>query len=105
MVFNIPRTVRDSLLKLWDFSPIRIRKNFKIKVLSIDPSFLVNIASKGTSLKSVPWTLAEFYFNRGLQRPYAGTYTILQKTINGFLCLLIVFLTSEIHQLNFEGRD
>ena len=30
-------------------------------------------------LKSVPWTLAEFYFNRGLQIPYTGTCIILQK--------------------------
>ena len=53
-------------------------------------------------LKSVPWTLAEFYFNRGLQRPYTGTCIILQKTINGFLCLLIVFLKSKTHQLNLK---
>ena len=43
-------------------------------------------------LKSVPWTLEEFYFNRGLQRPYNSTCIILQKTINGFLCLIVVFL-------------
>ena len=55
-------------------------------------------------LKSIPWTLAEFYFNRGLQRPDTGTCTILQKMVNGFLCLLIVFLKSKTHQLNFEGR-
>ena len=58
-----------------------------------------------TCLKSVPWTLAEFYFNTGLQRLYTGTCTILQKTINGFLCQLIVFLKSKTHQLKFEGRD
>ena len=34
------------------------------------------------SLKSVPWTLAEFYFNGNLQRPYTA---ILQKTINGWI--------------------
>ena len=28
-----------------------------------------------------------------------------KKTINGFLCLLIVFHKSKAHQLNFEGRD
>ena len=41
---------------------------------------------------TVPWVLAEFYFNRGLQRLYTGTCIILQKTINRFLCLVIVFL-------------
>ena len=54
------------------------------------------------SLKSVSWTLTEFYFNRGLQRPYTSTCIILQKTINGFLCLLIVFLKSKTHQLNLK---
>ena len=53
-------------------------------------------------LKSVPWTLAEFYFNRGLQRPYTSTCIILQKTINGFLWLLIGFLKSKTHQLNLK---
>ena len=53
-------------------------------------------------LKSVLWTLAEFYFNRGLQRTYTGTCIILQKTINGFFCLLIVFLESKTHLLNFK---
>ena len=46
-------------------------------------------------IKCVPWTLAELYFSRDLQRPYTGTCTILQKTINGFPCLLVVFLTSK----------
>ena len=41
-------------------------------------------------------------FCRGLQRLYTGTYIILQKTINGFLCLLIVFLKSKTHQLNLK---
>ena len=50
-------------------------------------------------LQPVSWTLAEFYFNRGLQRLYTGTCIILQKTINGFLCLLIVFLKSKRYQL------
>ena len=50
-------------------------------------------------LQSVSWILAEFYFNRGLQRLYTGTCIILQKTINGFLCLLIVFLESKTYQL------
>ena len=56
-------------------------------------------------LKSIRCTLAEFYFSRGLQRPYTSTCIILQKTINGFLYLLIVFLKSKKDQLNFEGRD
>ena len=50
-------------------------------------------------LQSVSWILAEFYFNRGLQRLYTGTCIILQKTINGFLCLFIVFLKSKTYQL------
>ena len=50
-------------------------------------------------LQSVSWILAEFYFNRGLQRLYTGTCIILQKTINGFLCLLIVILKSKTYQL------
>ena len=55
---------------------------------------------RGTlQLQSVSWILAEFYFNRGLQRLHTGTCIILQKTINGFLCLLIVFLKSETYQL------
>ena len=50
-------------------------------------------------LQSVSWILAEFYFNRGLKRLYTGNWIILQKTINGFLCLLIVFLKSKTYQL------
>ena len=50
-------------------------------------------------VQSVSLILAEFYFNRGLQRLYTGTCIILQKTINGFLCLLIVFLKSKTYQL------
>ena len=50
-------------------------------------------------VQSVSWILAEFYFNRGLQRLYTGTCIILQKTINRFLCLLIVFLKSKTYQL------
>ena len=29
----------------------------------------------------------------------------LQETIDGFLCLLIVFVKNKTHQSNFEGRD
>ena len=57
------------------------------------------ITFKEYILQSVSWILAEFYFNRGLQRLYTGTCIILQKTINGFLCLLIVFLKSKTYQL------
>ena len=46
--------------------------------------------------------LEEFYFNRGLQGLYTGTCIILQKTINGFLCLLIVFLKSKTRELNLK---
>ena len=28
-----------------------------------------------------------------------------KKTVNRFLCLLIVFLKNKTHQLNFEGRN
>ena len=58
-----------------------------------------SIAQLLSHLQSVSWILAEFYFNRGLQRLYTGTCIILQKTINGFLCLLIVFLESKTYQL------
>ena len=50
--------------------------------------------------------LWQFYFSRGLQRQKTATCTILQKkAVNGFLCLLIVFLKNKTHQLNFEGRN
>ena len=28
-----------------------------------------------------------------------------KKAVNGFLCLLIVFLKNKTHQLSFEGRN
>ena len=34
---------------------------------------------KADQLQSVSWILAQFYFNRGLQRLYTGTCIILQK--------------------------
>ena len=49
------------------------------------------IASPDNQLQSVSWILAEFCYNRSPQGPYTGTCTILQETINGFLCPLIVF--------------
>ena len=52
--------------------------------------------------KSIPWRLAEFYYNRCLQRPYAGTCIILQETINKFLCPLIVDLKSKTQQRNLK---
>ena len=60
------------------------------------------MVAPGAYGKSVPWVLAEFYFNRGLQRLYTGTCIILQRTVNGFLCLVIVFLKSKTHQLNLK---
>ena len=57
------------------------------------------------SVKPIPWRLAESYYNGALQRPYTGTCTILQETINWFLCRLIAFLKSKTYQLNFEGCD
>ena len=42
-------------------------------------------------LQSVSWILAEFCYNRSPQGPYTGTCMILQETVNGFLCPLIVF--------------
>ena len=61
-----------------------------------------HLLAANSKLQSVSWILAEFYFNRGLQRLYTGTCIILQKTINGFLCLLIVFLKGKTHQLNLK---
>ena len=57
---------------------------------------------KSTDLQSVSWILAEFCYYWSPQGPYTGTCTILQETINGFLCLLIVFLKSKTHQLNLK---
>ena len=59
-------------------------------------NFLFVSTFVGYSLSPGFW---QFYFNRGLQRLYTGTCIILQKTINGFLCLLIVFLKSKTYQL------
>ena len=51
-------------------------------------------ASFELSLKSVLWTLAEFYFNRGLQRPYTATLaSSCKKTVNGFFVCLLFSLT------------
>ena len=77
-------------------SPDRRQKQQKV------PSFSTSTISAAEFqhwLQSVSWILAEFYFNRGLQRLYTGICIILQKTINGFLCLLIVSLKSKTYQL------
>ena len=71
-------------------------------VVGVDRSSTKRKRFNSVALQSVSWILAEFYFNRGLQRLYTGTCIILQKTINGFLCLLIVFLKSKTHQLNLK---
>ena len=42
------------------------------------------------------------FISIGLHRLYTGTCIILQKTINGFLSLLFVFLKSKTHQLNLK---
>ena len=73
----------------------RMKKIFYLISIVMDSEILDQL----TNLQSVSWILAEFYFNRGLQRLYTGTCIILQKTINGFLCLLIVFLKSKPYQL------
>ena len=70
-----------------------------------DNSVVHGIMDRKCKLKSVPWRLAEFYYNRGLRRPYTGTCTVLQEMINEFLCPFITFLEIKTHQLNFEGRD
>ena len=57
-----------------------------------------------TQLKSISWGLAEFYYNTCLQRSYSCTCTILQETINMFLCALLLFVKSET-SIKFEGRD
>ena len=84
------------------FSSLQTRKTFG-EIVSGNYRFLIPVirvtADNCAYLQSVSWILAEFYFNRGLQRLYTGTCIIPQKTINGFLCLLIVFLKSKTYQL------
>ena len=54
-------------------------------------------------LKSIPWRLAEFYHNGGLQRLHTRTCIIMQETINRFLCqLILLLLKSKIRQLNLK---
>ena len=92
MFVNTLAKTKDSFWNIWE-SHINLY-NRKESVLCIE---VTKIGEK--LLQSVSWILAEFYFNRGLQRLYTGTCIILQKTINGFLCLLIVFLNSKTYQL------
>ena len=59
--------------------PYEIRESrllFEYHALS---GYVAMLALTHTYLKSVPWTFAEFYFNRGLQRSYTSTCIILQK--------------------------
>ena len=72
-----------------------------IDIVEPEVPFSVFLGTSGIQ-GTVPWTLAELYFSGGLQRLYTSTCTILQKTINGFLCLLTVVLKSKTNQLNFE---
>ena len=51
------------------------------------------------SLKSIPWLLAEFYYNRGLWRPHTLTCIIMEEA-NRFLRPPIVFYKRKAHQLN-----
>ena len=64
------------------------------------------IIGKGinTLTKSIPWTgsFISIEVCRDRKLPLAPS---CKKTVNGFLCLLIVFLESKTHQLNFEGRN
>ena len=60
-------------------------------------TYIIRKGIKYSNLKSVPWTSAEFHFDRGLQGPYTSTCTILQR--------MIFFLKSKEHQVSFEGRD
>ena len=58
-------------------------------------------SKKDQSLKSIPWLLAEFYYNRGLQRPHTRTCIIIEEA-NRFLRPLIVFHKRKAHQLNLK---
>ena len=58
---------------------------------SVDDASLSNYHGQLIKAKVHSLVFGRVYYNRGLQRPYTGTYTILQKTIDGFLCLFIVF--------------
>ena len=83
------------LCEIWGIQKNCLRSQGRKKIASV----WTMVEKVFCLLQSVSWILAEFYFNRGLQRLYTGTCIILQKTINGFLCLLIVFLESKTYQL------
>ena len=80
---NFPRAAASRMTSFQDFPILAL--GYRSLVVPI------TLAKSWVDLQSVSWILAEFYFNRGLQRLYTRTCIILQKTINGFLCLLIVF--------------
>ena len=88
--------LEDSLNVLWD-AGVTNDLFCMIYALNETCSIVVNTPFGQTNsiqidnLQSVSWILAEFCYNRSPQGPYAGTCTILQETINGFLCPLIVF--------------
>ena len=67
---------------------VRLHKEIISKDLTLTPALEY---VQALELQSVSWILAEFCYNRSPQGPYTGTCTILQETINGFLCPLIVF--------------
>ena len=100
---------RDKRVKVYSFSGANIEdmEDFLTPIIRRKPDeIILHVGTnnlQNDSLQSASWILAEFYFNRGLQKLYTGTCIILQKTINGFLCLLIVFLKSKTYQLILKG--
>ena len=58
-----------------------------------------------TQLKSIPWRLAEFYYNRGLQRPFLVLAQSSKKQLTGFFNHVLFFLKSKTPQLSFEECD
>ena len=76
------------------------QKNLKTKYFTFSLKWAkllgVYFCAKLRILKSIPWRLVEFYYNRGLQRRSAETVCQHhQETINKFICQLIVFLKSK----------
>ena len=82
-----------SFLVKFDF--FQNNPDFGVLILKFPSTTSWNVACRALVsmiLQSVSWILAEFCYNRSPQGPYTGTCTILQETINGFLCPLIVFV-------------
>ena len=75
---------------------------FLLKKLSASDFSYERKSALSGRLKPIPWRLAEFCYNRGLWRPHARTCIIMQETIKGVLCPLIVYLKSRAHQLNLK---